>query len=76
MTPVERFRALLRIPTISRLDLAAVDWSQFDRFVALLPELYPGVHTTLTREIVAEHSLLYRWAGRSAETPDPVAGPL
>ncbi len=69
MTPVERFRALLRIPTISRLDLAAVDWSQFDRFVALLPELYPGVHTTLTREIVAEHSLLYRWAGRSAETP-------
>jgi carboxypeptidase PM20D1 len=69
VTPVERFRALLRIPTISRLDTETVDWQQFDRFVTLLPQLYPGVHSSLTREIVAEHSLLYRWAGRSAEHP-------
>jgi carboxypeptidase PM20D1 len=69
VTPVERFRALLRIPTISRLDTEQVDWQQFDRFVTLLPELYPGVHSTLTREIVAEHSLLYRWPGRSADQP-------
>jgi carboxypeptidase PM20D1 len=69
VTPVERFRALLRIPTISRLDIETVDWQQFDRFVTLLPELYPGVHSSLTREIVAEHSLLYRWAGRSSEHP-------
>jgi carboxypeptidase PM20D1 len=69
VTPVERFRALLRIPTISRLDLENVDWAQFERFVTLLPELYPGVHSTLTREIVAEHSLLYRWVGRSAKAP-------
>ena len=69
MTPIERFRELLRIPTISRLDPAQVDWNHFDRFVALLPELYPGVHKSLTREIVAEHSLLYRWAGRSPEAP-------
>jgi carboxypeptidase PM20D1 len=69
MTPVERFRALLRIPTISRLDLESVDWPQFERFVSLLPELYPGVHGALTREIVAGHSLLYRWAGRSAKAP-------
>jgi carboxypeptidase PM20D1 len=69
VTPVERFRALLRIPTISRLDTERVDWEQFDRFIALLPELYPGVHKTLTREIVAGHSLLYRWPGRSAGEP-------
>ena len=69
MTSVERFRALLRIPTISRLDTEKVDWQQFDRFVSVLPQLYPGVHTSLTREIVAEHSLLYRWAGVSAEPP-------
>jgi carboxypeptidase PM20D1 len=69
VTPVERFRALLRIPTISRLDTETVDWQQFDRFVTLLTQLYPGVHSSLTREIVAEHSLLYRWAGRSAEAP-------
>ena len=69
MTPVERFRALLQLPTISRLDVGRTEWQHFDRFVTLLPELYPGVHTSLTREIVAEHSLLYRWAGRSAEAP-------
>jgi carboxypeptidase PM20D1 len=69
VTPVERFRALLRIPTISRLDTEEVDWQQFDRFVTLLTQLYPGVHTSLTREIVAEHSLLYRWAGVSAQAP-------
>jgi carboxypeptidase PM20D1 len=69
VNPVERFRALLRIPTISRLDTGAIEWGHFDRFVTLLPELYPGVHSALTREIVAEHSLLYRWAGWSAEAP-------
>ncbi len=69
MTPVERFRALLRIPTISRLDHSSVDWTQFERFVDLLPELYPALHASLTRELVAEHSLLYRWAGKSAESP-------
>jgi carboxypeptidase PM20D1 len=69
VTPVERFRALLRIPTISRVDTSMVDWQQFDRFVTLLSQLYPGVHTSLTREIVAEHSLLYRWPGESAGAP-------
>jgi carboxypeptidase PM20D1 len=69
VTPVERFRALLRIPTISRLDTANIEWQHFERFVALLAELYPSLHATLTREIVAEHSLLYRWPGRSADAP-------
>jgi carboxypeptidase PM20D1 len=69
VTPVERFRALLRIPTISRLDTEMVDWQQFDRFVTLLTQLYPGVHSSLTREIVAGHSLLYRWEGVSADAP-------
>jgi carboxypeptidase PM20D1 len=69
VTPVERFRALLRLPTISRLDTEQIDWQQFDRFVTLLPRLYPGVHKSLTREVVADHSLLYRWVGRSSAAP-------
>jgi carboxypeptidase PM20D1 len=69
VTEVERFRALLRIPTISRLDLDATDWAQFERFATLISELYPGVHAELTREIVADHSLLYRWAGASSGAP-------
>ncbi|HEX4401336.1 MAG TPA: M20/M25/M40 family metallo-hydrolase [Galbitalea sp.] len=69
MTPVERFRAMLQLPTISRVDTGMTEWQHFDRFVTLLPQLYPGVHKLLTREIVADHSLLYRWAGRSADAP-------
>jgi carboxypeptidase PM20D1 len=69
VTPVERFRAMLQLPTISRVDTGKTEWQHFDRFVTLLPRLYPGVHKSLTREIVADHSLLYRWAGRSADAP-------
>jgi len=64
-----RFRALVRIPTVSRLDESETDWGQFDRFVAAVAELYPALHGTLERELVAGHSLLYRWAG--TEPGDP-----
>jgi carboxypeptidase PM20D1 len=69
VTPVERFRALLQLPTISRLDVERTQWQHFDRFVTLLPELYPAAHASLTREIVAGHSLLYRWVGVSTGAP-------
>jgi carboxypeptidase PM20D1 len=68
-TPLDRFRQLLRIPTISRLDESEVDWPEFDRFVSTVATLYPAVHAHLTREIVAGHSLLYRWSGSSYDDP-------
>ncbi|MES2170597.1 MAG: M20/M25/M40 family metallo-hydrolase [Actinomycetota bacterium] len=66
---LEHLRTLVRIPTISRLDPADTDWSPFDRFVAELPKLYPALHKTLEREIVAGHSMLYRWKGRTDGPP-------
>jgi carboxypeptidase PM20D1 len=66
---IERFRQLLRIPTVSRADASATDWGQFDLFVATVENLYPRVHASLTREVVAGHSLLYRWAGREHGNP-------
>ncbi|MDP3209068.1 MAG: M20/M25/M40 family metallo-hydrolase [Rhodoglobus sp.] len=66
---VENLRALLRIPTISRLDESQIDRSQFEKFVATLERLYPQAHARLEREIVAGHSLLFRWAGRAADNP-------
>lgn len=66
--PLSNLRALVRLPTMSRLDVDATDWEPFDRFVALLPELYPATHGALEREVVGGHSLLYRWPGR---TPGP-----
>jgi carboxypeptidase PM20D1 len=65
---LERFRALLRLPTMSRNDVDETDWAAFDRFVDTLPELYPALHATLERERHG-HSLLYRWRGRGDGAP-------
>ncbi|MCM3502414.1 M20/M25/M40 family metallo-hydrolase [Microbacterium sp. P26] len=69
MTPVERFRELLSIPTVSRVDPAEVDDDAFERFHAALARLYPLVHERLEREVVAGRSLLYRWRGDTPEAP-------
>lgn len=66
---VERLRELVRIPTISRADAAATDWTAFTEFRSALERHYPLVHAHLERELVAGHSLLYRWRGRVAGEP-------
>lgn len=62
---VERLRALLRVPTVSREDPDLQDSAAFERFPELLAELYPRIHTTLTLERLDGPGLLYRWAGRA-----------
>jgi len=60
---LDHLRELVRIPTMSRTDVAETEWAPFDSFIEALPRLYPALHGALDREIVAGHSLLYRWAG-------------
>src|SRR5688572_8818380 len=66
---IERFRTLLRIPTISRLDESAIDWHRFEEFRATLVELYPLTHKMLELELIAGHSMLYRWRGVTSGAP-------
>lgn len=66
---VERFRELLRIPTVSHADEAEIDWAAFDRFQDTLERLYPALHDALEREVVDGHSLLFRWRGAAASDP-------
>ena len=66
---LERFRELLRIPTVSHTDESATDWATFETFRDALERLYPGTHRMLQREVVDGHSLLYRWAGAEASDP-------
>jgi carboxypeptidase PM20D1 len=68
-SPVERFRELLRIPTVSYADTAATDVAAFDEFTAALARLYPRLHETLEREVVAGHALLFRWRGETTADP-------
>ncbi|WP_439592142.1 M20/M25/M40 family metallo-hydrolase [Microbacterium sp.] len=68
-SPVDRFRELLRIPTVSHADEAEVDWVRFSEFRAALERLYPHTHRVLERELVDGHSLLYRWKGKDGASP-------
>lgn len=65
---LERFRTLLRIPTMSRNVVEETDWDAFERFVDALPELYPALHAAVERERHG-HSLVYRWRGREDDAP-------
>jgi carboxypeptidase PM20D1 len=66
---VERLRALIRIPTVSRQLPEVADETQFAAFRAKLAELYPLTHARLELEVVGGGTLLFRWAG--AGTGDP-----
>ena len=66
---LDRFRELLRIPTVSRSDESETDWAPFEAFQDALERLYPHVHRALRREVVAGHSLLFHWEGDAAADP-------
>ena len=66
---IERLRALIRVPTVSRTAPAVADESRFTRFRELLAELYPRVHARLELEVVGGGTLLFRWPGRGAGSP-------
>lgn len=61
---LERLRALIRVPTVSRTERELQDADAFARFPALLSELFPRVHAALELERVGDTGLLYRWPGR------------
>lgn len=72
---IERLRALVRIPTVSRPASGPgprTDPEPFTRFTTELERLYPRVHEQLERETVGARGLLYRWRGTDpagASTP-------
>lgn len=68
--PVERLRALIRVPTVSRMAPELADESAFVRFRALLAELYPLIHERLELEVVAGGTLLFHWAGQGTGAPN------
>ena len=60
---VARFAGAIRIPTISHERVEDTDTAAFLAFHQYLAESYPLVHQRLTRETVADLSLLYTWVG-------------
>ena len=53
----------VRFRTISHQDASENDAAEWKRFHAWLADTYPAAHAVMTRELVAEHTLVYTWPG-------------
>jgi carboxypeptidase PM20D1 len=66
---IGKLQALVRIPTVSRPDEAAIDTAAFEAFHDELAGQFPLLHDALEQHRVGVHGLLFRWAGRDTERP-------
>ncbi len=58
--------------TISNADPTNTDWSEFARFRDFLDESYPLIKENLSKEIVGEANIIYRWKGKNPDL-EPIA---
>ena len=56
----------LRFRTIASAEVADQNSDQFLQLHAYLQSTYPRAHAAMTREVVGQYSLLYRWQGSDA----------
>jgi carboxypeptidase PM20D1 len=66
-----RLSGAIRFPTISKEDPQDVDDAPFRDFRGYVEQTYPRLHAALTRELIADRTLLYTWPG-SDPALDPV----
>lgn len=66
---VADMQQMLRCKTISYQEESLVDAAEFEKFQKLLPQLYPRIHETCTREFLGVNGMLYHWKGKSKEEP-------
>jgi carboxypeptidase PM20D1 len=60
---VVNLAAAVQFKTVSHEDTAAIDYSQFEQFLAFIKTTYPLTFTGLKVETVAKYSLLLTWQG-------------
>ena len=68
---VERFREMLRCPTVWGMRDPDADRAAFDDFVPLLRKLYPRVFDELELEMIDDYGISLLWKGAD-RTLDPV----
>lgn len=66
---VENLSALIKIPTISVLDTENGDYSEHEKFIAKLLELYPKIVGKAEFERIEKYGLVFKIAGKSSEKP-------
>ena len=65
----ERLAQMIRCKTVSSLDESKVDKGEFEKFRALLGELYPRVHSACELERLGSSGILYTLKGLSSAAP-------
>ena len=68
-TLVDVFSRIIQCKTVSYYDHSLEDESEFDKLVAMLPELYPQVYKACTLTRLDGRALLYKWPGREPGNP-------
>lgn len=63
---LQHFQQAIKFKTISFGDPTLFDSTQFIGFRRFLERTYPNFHNKLTREIIADYSLLYKWEGKNS----------
>lgn len=62
---VGNLQQLIRCRTVSYTDAAKEDPAEFEKLIALLPELYPHVYEKCTLTRLPDRGLLFYWAGKA-----------
>lgn len=68
----EHISRAIQCKTISMPNDEGVNWAEFEKFHALLDEMYPNAAKTLKKEVIGKASLLYRWEGKNPDL-EPMA---
>ena len=58
--------AMIRCKTVSDTDETKEDFAEFEKFEALLPELFPQIYKTCELIRPSKKSLLFRWKGKDS----------
>lgn len=66
---VDDLRKMIQCKTVSYRDPELIDETEFDKFRALLPELYPNVFKTCEYQRIGKNGLLFRWKGEDPSFP-------
>lgn len=66
---IENLRELVRCKTVSYKDHSLEDDAEFDKFVEMLPKLYPAVFERCEFMQLPDRALLFKWKGK--ENGDP-----
>ncbi len=66
---IDRLAKLIKCKTVSHKDSGLEDEAEFQKLIALLPQLYPNVFKTCEYKELPDRALLFKWWGKSDKTP-------